>query len=116
MRVADNGVPVLYDEEQVTVTVTQSLNATANVFKQGFSVTLSPNPVQDNLRLVFAKKIKDVSVKITDVSGNVLYNKMINTFNGNTLEMNVSGLSAGTYFVTMESAASRQTLRFVKLN
>src|SRR6185436_7774962 len=50
VRVTDNGVPNLYDEEKITVTVTQGFNAMIEGLSQTHA-TIFPNPVRDRFKV-----------------------------------------------------------------
>lgn len=78
-----------------------------------------PNPVRNgnlNYRLTLTEFTQNVNLTVFDLSGKVVINKTLgNLPAGTSLEqLNVDGLSAGMYFVKVNSASGSSTLKFVK--
>lgn len=69
--------------------------------------SISPNPVSDKSILNFYIDTKNyshnLSLEVFDITGNVLLNSDLNTFNNgnNTLDLNLGNLSQGAYFVVL---------------
>jgi hypothetical protein len=81
-------------------------------------VCLYPNPVINSFNLVIdAIKDENVQVSVTDIEGKIvlLENKFVKK-GENILNLNVSAITNGTYFVKLTSANNSQTsiLKFVK--
>ncbi|MEP6846082.1 MAG: T9SS type A sorting domain-containing protein, partial [Panacibacter sp.] len=119
VRVTDNGTPVLFDEEQITVTVTAtfSLNATTNesVTAQAVKATLYPNPVADKLTVTMNGTADGASVTVTDERGLTII-KSARILNGrSSLEIDVAKLKPGIYFLNLQTTNGYQTLKFIKL-
>ncbi|NDP28391.1 MAG: T9SS type A sorting domain-containing protein, partial [Flavobacterium sp.] len=68
-----------------------------------------PNPVKDNLNLSYSKEI--IGVKVFNMIGRILLEKSINA---TTAQLNMSGLSSGTYFVEVKSLDSYKTFKVIK--
>ncbi|WP_018611489.1 choice-of-anchor tandem repeat GloVer-containing protein [Segetibacter koreensis] len=128
VRVADNGSPALYDEEQLTVTVTATLTAgiaAARPSSEAMSVetktTVSletkiyPNPVTDRFTITFNIPVTRITAIITDVRGSVINTTSQQLNKNNKLEMNAANLKAGTYFIQVQTEVGRQTLQFIKM-
>ena len=74
-----------------------------------YSFNFYPNPVKDNLNLSCSKEIS--SVKVLNLIGQTLLEKSINA---TTAQLNMSGLSSGTYFVEVKSLDSYKTFKVIK--
>ena len=117
VRVTDNGSPALYDEEQITVTVSNSLTANSeesNVAAVQTKATLSPNPVIDKFYIMLAASLDKVTIRIISINGTVISTNEYNVAGKNKLEINASQLQRGIYMVELQTAQSKQTLRFIK--
>jgi PKD repeat protein len=78
-------------------------------------LTLYPNPSDDEVNIRF-NVMNDVqtTIMITDVSGQLVQESMINAQAGNNLVMmNTNQLAPGMYFVTLNASSASQTLQFV---
>jgi uncharacterized repeat protein (TIGR03803 family) len=122
VRVTDNGSPALYDEEQITVTVTNTITAARELTEKPIMVTekpletkMYPNPVNDRFTIAFSKTAERVVAMITDVRGATVQGKNQQQFKVNKLEINVADLKAGTYFVRLQTESGSQVLKFVKM-
>ena len=69
--------------------------------RQQFDFILAPNPVSKNrpLQLVFTQAPGMVSVQVTAADGRVVINRQAQPVAGQSLDLSVATLSAGTYFV-----------------
>lgn len=117
VRVTDNGSPALYDEETITVTVSNpTLNATLSkqaVEETASSAALYPNPVVSDFTVNLKQATTGVKLTIVDMKGAVVYSKQ---YNGNMqqLQVNAAQLKPGAYTVLLATGSITQTLRFVK--
>jgi len=82
----------------------------AQVVTNGISV--SPNPASDVLNVSWNSTTQVSSIKIMDVTGRVVMTE--NVANGNTKQLNISSLPAGTYSVALEGASEKSSYTFVK--
>jgi uncharacterized repeat protein (TIGR03803 family) len=121
IRVTDNGVPVLFDEEQITVTVTATLVAkpsfTAMPQPEG---TLSktgiyPNPARDQLTVMLDQPVSGISGILTSVNGAIIKKISYQTVNAGKLEINISGIVPGTYLLKLNSGTNKWVFKFLKL-
>lgn len=83
------------------------------------SVTLYPNPVNDNATLSYTlSKNSNVIINVYDLSGK-LY-KTVNLSNMNkgshTYKLNCSMLKNGTYFLQLQSGTETASTKFIKMN
>jgi Zn-dependent metalloprotease len=77
---------------------------------QDGSVMIYPNPAHDNLTV---KAIHDISsVNIVDVIGKTVIEA--NPHNGNSVDLDISSLSAGVYFVKVNADNTQKLIRVIK--
>ena len=93
-----------------------ALTPTASVRseKQQAMVKLFPNPVQNSL-MIWAPEQKSISaVSILAADGRIVSEQTIDFSNETAVSLDVTALTAGTYFVQISSATDRVQLPFVK--
>ena len=122
VRVTDNGSPILFDEEQITVTVAAALiaSSTLSETKLGEEIfsnkaSLYPNPVSDKLLVPIDQPYSKFSGIIVNVNGAVVKRLSAGNINAGKLEIEVSDLPPGTYVVRLNSGAKRLAMKFLKL-
>jgi uncharacterized repeat protein (TIGR03803 family) len=124
VRVTDNGSPILYSEQSVTVTVTATAlmisTATnqltvAKAAEEETSVaSLFPNPVVSSFTLRLNQQATDITLRIIDAKGAVVQQQQ---FNGvaQQLQVNAATLKPGSYMVTINTKNGMQlSLPFIK--
>ena len=92
-----------------TITVQNSLgieNVTFNNFK------FFPNPSNSFIHFIFPQDIIEGNVSVIDILGKKLISKSLN--DKNSLELDVSNLIQGIYFINVKSGTVSQTKQFVK--
>jgi hypothetical protein len=92
-----------------TITVQNSLgleNETFNNFK------FFPNPSNSFIHFIFPQDIIEGNVSVIDILGKKLISKSLN--DKNSLELDVSNLIQGIYFINVKSGTVSQTKQFVK--
>jgi TPR repeat protein len=83
-----------------------------------FKLALSPNPTQTSLRASFTlPQSGKVQLLIADINGKILQQTAPETLPPGSFQysMNVQGLAAGTYVLTLNAGSSLQTKTFIKL-
>jgi hypothetical protein len=83
-----------------------------NVASSSFSLEAYPNPVKHSLHITVAGSIQGTaSIYLTDITG-----KVINTYilNGTEMNINLSSLSTGVYFIRYADSEHRQTIKINK--
>ena len=118
VRVTDNDVPALFDEESITVTVTANLvggkmeteNETAAVITE----TLYPNPVHAAFNITLHQQLTEARVTIMDVKGSVVSDVTYDVTGRNNIALDASDLENGLYVVRLETGGQVQFLKFVK--
>jgi hypothetical protein len=73
-----------------------------------------PNPVSDKITIKFNTAVTTDKIRITDITGRELMEENLNGLTSDIYEVNVSSLSSGMYFITMESNKTIQTSKFIK--
>lgn len=119
VRVTDNSALALYDEEQITVTVTNATpqnNAVSSQIVAGkfIDATLSPNPVVNKLVVILNVPVDEVSATITDLKGVVPIKPQFTISGIQKFEIDASTLKPGIYFLRLETKDGNKTYRFIK--
>jgi len=125
IRVTDNGSPAMYDEQTITIKVTAATTIAANsnatlsatALKsdgQLFNARLYPNPVHTTCNLQLNTAAETITVTIADAKGSVVMNKQLHLQGTSSASLDVAALSSGMYFLTVQSANNRQTIKFIK--
>jgi uncharacterized repeat protein (TIGR03803 family) len=115
VRATDSGSPALYDEEQITVTVSLTLAAKMIQSTETSSftkATVYPNPVSDRFYINLSSAA-DASVQIVDINGKVLTQKSYVT--GKNIAMDGSWLKAGAYIVRVQTISGTESFKIIKL-
>jgi len=75
-------------------------------------LSYAPNPVEDVLQINFGENQESLSLMLTDLSGKQINSQLYN--NTNTIIVEAFNLPKGLYFITIQSEAKRQSIKFVK--
>jgi len=118
VRVTDNGTPPLYDEEQITVTVTNTLVLSVAVTQLAASkklrATMYPNPVTDKFYVSIPGASKQITLSIVDMNGIIKSSVVYQASAKNNIQVNASGLSSGLYLLRISTDEAIETLKFIK--
>ena len=76
------------------------------------SITLFPNPVSNNLNILFENNFENASLKIISITGQVV--KENKAISGDTISLDVSELSKGIYIIQILNNNSLLTSKFIK--
>lgn len=119
VRATDNSTLQLYDEEQITVTVTKApaLNAQINneaIAENKFEAKLFPDPVVNKFSVILNTQVDKINVTITDLKGVVIQSEFKFPVN-QKFEIDASTLKAGAYFLHIQTKDGNKTLSFVKM-
>ena len=84
--------------------------------EQSFGVTVLPNPVQQQLSVLFnAAGAKKIGLNVTDANGKLLYRQQLPTGQAAYQQnINVAGFAKGIYFIQLVTDKQVRTLKFVK--
>lgn len=79
------------------------------------SIKLFPNPSNKQTNLIFNAKVAGMlNLELSDITGRVIMSKTIDAEKGiNNQSIDLSGKSAGTYFVTLSDNGFKQTLKLI---
>lgn len=117
VRATDNGTPALYDEEQIKVTVANTLAAmAAENFEvtETASVNIFPNPAHDILHISIPAGTDNVLARIIDANGKIISTYNLKNNGKANAEVNVSSLINGIYFLQVQAGELKETLKFIK--
>ncbi|MDO9373356.1 MAG: T9SS type A sorting domain-containing protein [Ferruginibacter sp.] len=124
VKVTDNGSPVLFDDETITVTVAAppagllpaaEENPTMRLHGiKGMSPGIYPNPVTEQFKIVLGSNFQEVKLSIFSTDGSMVYSRTHNGSSGQ-LTVNATQLKAGAYTVQVETTAGVSAHRMVKL-
>ncbi len=78
-------------------------------------IEIFPNPADDRLTLSFEKeKSGDITIRLMDLQGKVAYDETLRAFSGAYYKrIDISGMAAGTYTLSMEQGESRITRKVI---
>lgn len=85
-----------------------------NITKAGWSLAVSPNPVQNKLKLQLNNIYGVTNITLIDITGKKLLAQKINASGNDEVIFNTSALSAGIYFIEVMNNAQKAHLKFVK--
>ncbi|MGP8215382.1 MAG: choice-of-anchor tandem repeat GloVer-containing protein [Bacteroidia bacterium] len=102
-------------------TSTDTIRVVVNITTGMHSVLASnstaayPNPATSMLNLAFnTSSTTDGMIEVCDVTGNVIITKEQTISNGETMQIDVSNLASGLYFVKVTTGKQIQVMRFIK--
>lgn len=80
-------------------------------------ISFAPNPVQQFIKVfIESEKTEKAQVRITDMSGKVVYSGTYNVVNGaNQVSVNTENLSGGTYILQVQLSEGNLVKKFTKL-
>lgn len=76
------------------------------------NINMYPNPVSDILTIELKDNMQDVTLNITNISGQLIYNN--STILNNKEVINLSNLSSGVYFINLTTNGISKHLKFIK--
>jgi PKD repeat protein len=103
--------------DTITQLVDTKILAGINELSVFSAMSVYPNPARDMVTLSInsAKQMNGCAVTLNNVLGQSAYNNNIDLTSGtNKLDINVSGLAAGIYFITIQNGKDEVTAKFVK--
>ncbi|MEZ4799917.1 MAG: T9SS type A sorting domain-containing protein [Flavobacteriales bacterium] len=91
-----------------------SLVASVDEWNLDGNLSVYPNPVAsgNNITLQMSRVPSDLSVSLLDASGKLVKMLAIQNQGGNQIEISTSGLSAGNYFLQLNSGVDGAVLKF----
>jgi uncharacterized repeat protein (TIGR03803 family) len=118
VRVTDNSPQAFYDEESITVTVTNSFAAMSAAQEDKavakIEAAIYPNPVHDKTYITLSAPAEEVTVRIVDVNGKLISTNTYHASGKNRIEINAAQLSRGIYFAQVQTAEGNVSLKFIK--
>ena len=97
----------------VTATVTTATGITAATENTG--VSIYPNPASTTVNVEFGYNMNSLTVvEITDVTGRLVSTQSVsNPIQGQTLNIDVANLNAGSYFITVKNDTQKLVQKLV---
>ena len=77
-------------------------------------LVLFPNPTKNSVTIKGMKSTKDLKVGIIDITGRVLLNQVDITTSNKEVKVDMSKLSSGTYFITLENNEFNTVKKVIK--
>jgi uncharacterized repeat protein (TIGR03803 family) len=118
VRVTDNSALALFDEESITVTVTNTLTALTSADQQEVvtkvQASIYPNPVHDKCYVTLNAPTEEVIIRIVDINGKIMSTNSYTASGKNRIEINAVPLSRGIYFAQVQTAEGNISLKFIK--
>jgi uncharacterized repeat protein (TIGR03803 family) len=122
VRVTDNGVPVLFDEEQIIITVGAAAVSAANIELMPLvnrmplkEETVYPNPVRDRFTVALNAGNAPTSATLNSVSGIMIKEWLLRNQFGGKIAFDITGIKPGTYILHVFSADKNWVFKIVKL-
>jgi len=99
--------------EQIQSIDYQDSYSVSGLFDQGLGLyfSLVPNPAENNLTITSSASISDY--QIYDITGKLISQK--NSIDVSKLEIDISELLIGTYFISLNSENTSKKIKFIKL-
>lgn len=123
VRATDNGSPALFDEEQITVSVTASLAARTSdalsieplVAASETKVSIYPNPAQGNIYVSLVTYAREATIQVRDLNGRLISSNNYKISDKRNIVVDTAALPSGTYLVTVITADAATSLKLFKL-
>ena len=78
------------------------------------NLSIYPNPSSSIINVSSSMDLSDVNSKIVDLRGRVILNKKPTILNSNTIQIDISELSQGSYFLILENEKSKSVSQIIK--
>lgn len=120
-----NGIALQTEDSEITLNLKEgsnTLKVTSNLPCQGVyeeqffystDPVVYPNPFTDLVKVSFGANVKDVEIYIFSANGKLVKNRMYNV-NGVELELDLSNLAPGLYFIKFEGKTVKGTSKVIK--
>jgi hypothetical protein len=78
-------------------------------------ISLFPNPTKSRVTITGLKNLSETNISIIDIMGRILSNNVtVNEISANTISLDMSQLSSGTYFIEIKSKENRTVKKLIK--
>ncbi|MEM9821991.1 MAG: T9SS type A sorting domain-containing protein [Bacteroidota bacterium] len=91
------------------------ITSTNNLLSKNNLITTFPNPAIDELQvaLQFVETMEEVQLSMLDTRGTLLRTRQLENIKEETVQWSTQALSAGIYFLKVETAAGNRSQRFI---
>ena len=88
----------------------------ATTVDNGRSMVVYPNPAKNKITLLFGTEtVSQKDVLLVDISGKQIIPEFTGKASGNSLELDISGLKFGVYFLNIRNERTNKFFRIIKL-
>ena len=94
--------------EDYSVVMVNGDGSISGISSNTLGVSIFPNPATNVLNINYPKS-QDLDYMITDIAGKLIDSNKL----GNAID--ISGLESGSYFITLQSKTTSETMKFTKL-
>jgi uncharacterized repeat protein (TIGR03803 family) len=121
VRVTDNGLPALFDEEEITVTVSAARPASGSQPGKSSeenltrSLVVYPNPVSNKCIVKFDGAFSSISTKMYDMKGALVRAWSARIIGKGSLELDMTGITQGQYILQFNDGKKQWVVKLVKL-
>ncbi len=77
-------------------------------------LNIYPNPTRDHINIVANTDLNSVQTKVIDLRGRTMSDKKPAVLNSNNIQVDISNLSQGTYFLIIENSENRTVKKIIK--
>ena len=88
--------------------------ALVNSGESTWTLTLSPNPVQNKLEIQLSNIYGATSISVIDIMGRKLSTQQINISGSNKVNFNTTNLKSALYFIQVTNNNQTEYLKFIK--
>ena len=109
---SSEGFTILFEGDK-SLELSNTCNSTTSNDSSKLSVNIFPNPTTDYLKVRSDNVIRDMNLKVFDMSGKLFHTNVQKNFSG-SMEIEVSEYTSGQYYVKIESGTNSFLRSFVK--
>lgn len=96
------------DSDAIQVTV----NNCASIDELAFEAVIAPNPTAGNVYVTFNNELQNAAIVVFDIQGKIISN--IRHFSGNELNVDLTNVESGIYFLTISQGNNNKQFRLAK--
>ncbi|MEO8770784.1 MAG: LamG-like jellyroll fold domain-containing protein [Ferruginibacter sp.] len=92
-----------------------SSTRTARIVNKDFYTLVYPNPTSGIIKVIINNAVSDVNISVTNELGQIVTTKKVSTIPANPVLIDISDVTKGTYFITIQSAENKWIEKIVKM-
>lgn len=82
--------------------------------KGGYDILISPNPTSGLFTIQLPNNAEQITYQLFDVTGKLVQQKTLNTIGENTVNVDISNLSPGTYLINLQNGSETISKKIIK--